>query len=460
MNELIPTVHTAVTATRTLAAPAYCDPETDLRLHLGCGADSCFVVANLAGDDGNTYNFLIHQGAMIPSGDGSYSSMVAMVSLTDRAARQYLHAENSYPFNRCTFSGDHLEIRTPSSALSGDLDTMSVSGDLPDGRGSINAELVNQGPALQNCGNGLFRCMNDQVTFHHYGLPYLKATGTIVLDGRAIAVAGDAWLDRQWSKGTIPTVMLEGRYQTKWMDLNLDNGYKVSLWDILVDGGTENSWATVLAPDGTHIVAPMTPLARSESDFWRSDASGNCYPTRCVVEIPGVGARIDVAVYEGIPQQESVSSAGYNRYEAHSTCKGTFMGDDVTGFCCIEYVGDHRDAAQVAAEKDKATTTSGRLDESVNGTFKAVMHSPMGDQDIVFHYETDGDKLTGSVDLMGKTSPVKEGHATSDGFTHKFKMKVPVGSANVTITGHVDGDQLLATLKSPMGKLPLVGRRQ
>lgn len=229
MDELIPKTQTAVKANEAFGMPSFCDPEKDLRLHENCGADSCFVVANVTGDDGNTYNLLIHQGAMIPSTDGSYNAMVAMVALTDKTGRECLHNEETYPFKECTFSLDRLDIRTPTSALSGDLGTMTLSGMLPDGRDSIKATLANEGTALQNCGSGSFLCMNDQVTFHHHGLPYLKASGRIVLDGRTIAFGGDAWLDRQWSHGEIPSVMLEGRFQTKWMDMNLSNGYKMSL---------------------------------------------------------------------------------------------------------------------------------------------------------------------------------------------------------------------------------------
>ncbi len=460
MAGLIPTMETAVKAAAVFGTPTFCDPETDLRHHRNCGADSCFVVANVLGDDGNTYNFLIHQGAMIPSGDGSYSVMVAMVSLTDKAGREYLHKEETYPFKDCTFALDHFEISTPSSRLSGDLHTMTVWGLLPEGRGHVEATLVNEGPALQNGGTGLFRCLNDEVTFYHYGLPHLKAMGTIVLDGRTIAISGDAWLDRQWSPGPIPTVMLESRYQTKWMDLNLSNGYKVSLWDILIDGGKENSWATVLAPDGTHIVAAMTPLAAHESDFWKSEATRNYYPTNYLVEIPSLKARIEVAVYEGIPQQESVSAAGFHRYEAHSTCQGTFMGEDVTGFCCVEYVGDHQELGTIASEADQATATGGGLDASLNGKFRAILHSPLGDQDLTFDYATDGEALTGTVLLMGKTSPVEAGRATATGMTHTFKMKVPIGSVKATVNARVDGDALIGTLKTPMGELHFTGIRQ
>lgn len=382
MNTLVPHVELAVKAAEICGAPSFNDTEKDLHLHLNCSGDSCFVVANVLGDDGNTYNFLIHQGALMPDGSGSYNVMVAMVSLTDKANLQYLHKEQVFQFRDCVNATDHLEMKTPVTALYGTLAKMTVTGELPDGRGRIEASLENKGPALNNCSTGLFPCLNNLVTYNYYGLPYLKTKGTIILDRKTVDFTGDAWLDRQWSSGSMPAVMVENKFQTKWMDLNLSNGYKVSLWDIIAHEGTENSWAAILSPDGVYIVAPMTPLAKYETDFWQSEETGSFYPTKYVVEMPGINTKINVQVYEGIPQQEAVSATGYHRYEAHSTCEGIFMGEKVSGFCCVEYVGNHKKAS---AEPEEIPA-GGKLDASVNGTYKVIMHSPMGDQELIFNY--------------------------------------------------------------------------
>ncbi len=343
MDILRPQIEQAVKPREVCGAPSFNHAERDLYLHANAPGDSCFVVANVLGDDGNTYNFLIHQGAMMPDGQGAFQTMVVMVSLTDKANRQYLHEESGFAFSACTFAADHLAIQTPNTSLTGTLAKMTLSGQLPEGRGMIEAVLTNEGPVLDNCTNGYFCCMNDLVTFNHYGLPYLKATGTITLDGKTIPFAGDAWLDRQWSSGNLPLLMAEHKVQTKWMDLNLSNGYKVSLWDILIHDGKENAWATILSPDGVYTVAPMTPLAQYESDYWQSPQTGNCYATKYIVELPALQSRLQVQVYEGIPHQEAVSVTGYHRYEAHSTCVGTFMGQAVTGFCCVELVGNFQE---------------------------------------------------------------------------------------------------------------------
>jgi predicted secreted hydrolase len=440
-------------------APAFDDPERDLYLHEGVPGDSCWVVGHAKGEDGNIYDFLVHNGALVLRDDAGV--VVAMVSLTDKTARRYYHEEISHPFAQCIFASDHFEIATPTSMLKGSSREFELYGQLPDRVGSIRVRLTNQGPAMQNCGAGLFPCVNGEVTFVHYGLPYLAAEGVIELEGRTVRITGDAWLDRQWvTEGNLVLAVAEHNVQTKWMNLNLSNGYKVSLWDIIADGGVENSWATVLSPDGATTIASMTPLLAYEDNYWLSPATGNYYATSYVVEIPSLDARVNVNVYDGIPNQEAVSAAGYNRYEAHSDCEGTFMGQPVTGFCCVELVGSFAKSPENELQAHAIDTTGTSLDPEISGSYKGTMHSPMGDQNIVFNYQVEGDVLTGTVNLMKRASPITDGHATAEGFTHKFKMEIHIGSIEATVEAKVEGDTLKGRLKTPMGELAFSAERQ
>ncbi len=436
-------------------APAFCDPERDLYYHEGVPGDSCFVVGHVTGGDGNIYDFLVHSGALkLGEGEGVG---VSMVSITDKAGKRYCHTEANHPWSSCTFATDRFEIATPTSRLAGSSRAFDLYGELPDGQGHVSARIVNEGPALMNGGMGLFPCMDGEVWFMHFGLPHLKAEGELELDGRRVAFAGDAWLDRQWGiQGNLALSMGTHNVQTKWMDLNLSNGYKVSLWDIAGEGIPKNSFATVLAPDGTTTVAAMRPLVENEDLYWESPVTGNLYATSYVVEIPAFGARIDVKVYDGIPDQEAVSSAGYNRYEAHSDCEGEFLGEQVTGFCCIELVGDF---ARPKQEIEPAGDAAATFDPKLTGTYRGIMHSPMGDQVMTFDYLVEGEALTGSINVMKRTSPITEARALPGGFTHKFKLKVPIGSVEATITAKLVGDALEGTLKTPVGELAFTADR-
>lgn len=452
--------------TEVRGCPWFNDPERDLYLHEGVPGDSCFVVGRVRDDEDNDYGFLVHNGAMM-TGDGG-GVVVAMVSLADRTGGRYFHEEKNFPASDCTFAADRFDIETPISHLVGSSKAFELFGELPENAGSISLHIKNHGPVMENCGTGLFPCVNDKVVFNHYGLPHLSAEGTLELDGRSIAVKGDAWLDRQWgARGNLPMAMMQHGVQTKWMNLNLSNGYKVSLWDIVSDGAPENSWATVLSPDGVVTIAPMEPLVDYEDDFWESPETGNRYPTSYMVEIPSLDASIKVKVFENLPGQEAVSAVGYNRYEAHSDCEGTFMGEPVTGFCCVELVGNFGQPLDALASPEAGAGVSaaddddapGALGLSVEGTFEGTLKTPMGEQKIFFEQHVNGDSLTGNVTAMKRTVPIANGHATATGFAFDFKLKAPIGSVEATVNAKVEGDVMTGVVKTPMGEIPFTAER-
>lgn len=325
-----------------LGIPKFVDHERDLALHFdGSGTgDSNFVVTNMKGDDGREFNFMVHHMCVNPTKDPKqYPMILYIVSFTDRTNRLYFFKESQYLASEFSVSTERLDIRTPTSSISGTLDKMLLTGDLPDGKGRIEITLERNGPVLDNCAVGSFPFHSNAVTTYQYALPYLKASGTLIIGGKTSRITGDAWLDRQWSRGTSPD-FFDKKLKWSWMDLNLDNGYKISVWDEIVDGKNENAWATVLSPKGAHIVAPIVPLANGESDIWTSPATNQKYPTRYVVEIPSLDTKIFVKVYDGMPEQEIVSPSGDDKYEAACTFSGTFMGKKVRGFNYVELVGN------------------------------------------------------------------------------------------------------------------------
>lgn len=61
---------------------------------------------------------------------------------------------------------------------------------------------------------------------YYYSQPYLKVSGSLVIDGKAIAVTGQGWIDREWSSQYL------GADQTgwDWFSLHLGSGEKLMLF--------------------------------------------------------------------------------------------------------------------------------------------------------------------------------------------------------------------------------------
>ncbi|MFF5363831.1 lipocalin family protein [Streptomyces scabiei] len=82
-------------------------------------------------------------------------------------------------------------------------------------------------------------------------------------------------MDRQW--GPLPNLPAGGG-SWSWMNLNLSNGDKVSVWNQTRDSKRAD-FATILKPDGTQTVAEAT-FTPDQSTLWTSPTTGKKYPTR------------------------------------------------------------------------------------------------------------------------------------------------------------------------------------
>jgi len=125
---------------------------------------------------------------------------------------------------------------------------------------------------------------------YEYALPNMKTAGSVVVDGKRYQVDGVSWFDRQWGQ-MAPSFW--AHKQWSWMGISLDNGDRISLWDI-IDGDKEHAFATLLHPDGRHEIVDVEPLAQGATSIWTSAASGHRYPTDWVVSIPTLKARLRV----------------------------------------------------------------------------------------------------------------------------------------------------------------------
>lgn len=318
-NALIANAHTTPPGAR----PAI-DIVNDLPMKRGYSVNSWFAIGHFEAD-GHVLNYLAH--VIVMSVKGIPVALNSSFSVTDQTTGWYGSEDKLYAPWKGTFAADRFVVRAPNCSLEGDLETMRVRAEMKGA--SIDLTLHGTGHPLYNKGTGRFELLGLDV--RQYSLPTMETSGQITIEGRTHDVAGTSWFDRQWQNQNI--LKLNGRWT--WMDLNLSNGLRLSLWEAVDTEGRTDSWVTCIDEHGTHRVAALTPLTEGASDYWLP-ASGNRYPTRWHLTAPELG--LDLVVTPSPREQELQGFLPH--YEAASDVAGTIDGEQVTGYCYVEMVGD------------------------------------------------------------------------------------------------------------------------
>ena len=274
---------------------------------------------------GHTLDLLVHLMAF--SHRGRLLGVASAVSATDETTGWYGAKETLHPFFRATVRPDRLRVDTPTGSIQGSLDDLRVRAGIRNVEIDVTLRAV--GHPLYNRGTGRFDMLGMDV--HQYSVPTMETTGRLVVDGREHPASGVSWFDRQWQQQSFgpPT----GRWT--WMDLNLSNGWRISLWDAVGTDHSRDGWVTVVDENGTHTVAELIPLQEDAHRYW-SSPRGSRFPTCWLVRVPTLETELRVAA---VPPEQAIGAL-HERYEGASTVSGTVRGAAVDGHCYVEMVGD------------------------------------------------------------------------------------------------------------------------
>lgn len=287
--------------------------------------NSWFAVGHFE-SQGHRLNYLVHLFAL--SIKGRTLAIDTVASITDETSGWYEVAHNFHTIFRASASSDRLLVKTPTTEISGTLDSMRIRAQLKSA--SIDVQLKAIGHPLYNNGSGRFDLLGMEV--YQYSIPTLETTGRLIIKGQEFPASSISWFDRQWQNQ--PLGAPKGRWT--WMDLNLSNGWAISLWDAQDVNGKAAGWITVIDKSGKHLVADLVPLTDSADEHWLSPQSGYRYPTRWKVNVPALDMLLEVVAS---PREQEINGLS-PRYEGASVITGTLRGEKVVGHCYVEMVGD------------------------------------------------------------------------------------------------------------------------
>ena len=314
----------------TGATPALADSirlPADQAAHPGAENEWWYVVGQVeAGSHRFGYEVQIIPRANILGSGKPEIPPETIVSITDMTTGRFFTKTFGYGPGQGTFSTTALDASTPSASLSGPLGAMRLRASLP--AGSIDLRLDALEPVLYNNGNGVVPFLGGSTRY--YSLPDVATSGTITESGHRYQVLGTSWLDHQWGNWN-----WADDQKWTWMGIHLSDGESVDLWDIF-SSGREDSYATVLEPDGKELVVRVTPLAAGTSGFVTSAATGQRYGSKWSVRIPDLKLTLTVQASPRLQEVRGITGID----EAASTVTGSVAGHLVSGQARVEQFGD------------------------------------------------------------------------------------------------------------------------
>lgn len=247
-----------------------------------------------------------------------------------------------------------MRLLATAGAAGGDQDA-TITGAAAGGGAAIDLTLTPVLPPVPQGDRGLSaKSAEPGNASYYYSLPRLAAAGTLRLGGETLAVAGLAWMDREWSTSALAA----GEVGWDWFALQLDDGWELMLYRLrrgppappgagatrraavpaAADQIDPASLATWIAPDGHTQTFPLAALRFAEIDHWTSPASRTRYPSGWRLTQPGAGpAACDLIVRPLLADQELRLSFRY--WEGAVAATGTHDGRPVAARGYVELTG-------------------------------------------------------------------------------------------------------------------------
>jgi predicted secreted hydrolase len=154
-----------------------------------------------------------------------------------------------------------------------------------------------------------------------------------VINGHAFQVAGESWLDREWSTSALEANLAGW----DWLGVHLSDGRDLMLYRLRgkVGGAAPESRATLIAPDGGTQLFTPDAFTLTGTESWRSPRSGVRYPALLRLTIPS--AMLDLTIRPLLADQELPLSVRY--WEGAATVSGTAAGRALAGSGYLELTG-------------------------------------------------------------------------------------------------------------------------
>lgn len=248
-----------------------------------------YVTANLTGEDGTDYGlqWTLFRTALAPeAGDGWSAPQLWMghAAVTTPDAHFVTERLARGGIGQAGVTADPFAAWIDEWTFAGDVNDAQLTANGPDF--GYDIVLTADRPFVLHGDNGYsIKSAGDQASYY-YSQPFYEAAGTLHLPQGDVAVAGQAWLDREWSSQPLA----DDQTGWDWFSLSFDNGAKMMGFQLR--GNEVYTSATWIAPDGETTAFPDGAFTASPLES--SDVDGRDIPTSWSVRLPDMG--VDVTI--------------------------------------------------------------------------------------------------------------------------------------------------------------------
>jgi predicted secreted hydrolase len=157
----------------------------------------------------------------------------------------------------------------------------SLPAGAPRPQGALSLRLVPEQPYVLHGSQGIIR--QGPAPSAYYSAPRLAVTGTLLAEGRRLAVHGQGWFDHQW--GNFPTEQSSLRWN--WFACQLSDGRALMLYEFLTAGdvpsGIQSGTLVTRDGQGSHLQQfTITP----HGPFLRPAGAQASYPQAWTLTVP------------------------------------------------------------------------------------------------------------------------------------------------------------------------------
>ena len=271
--------------------PAQFDFPIDHGPHYDYRIEWWYLTANLEGLDGTPYGlqWTLFRSALTPDGGKGWSSpqlWMGHAAVTTPDAHFVTERLARGGIGQAGVQADPFEAWIDDWQLVGpDFATLRMTASGPEF--AYDMVLKSDGPLVFHGDEGYsVKSAEGQASFY-YSQPFYAIEGTLILPTGSIEVAGDAWLDREWSSQPLS----DNQTGWDWFSLSLEDGKLMGFRLRQTDGSYYTS-ATWIDPNGS---ATSYANGAFEADpVVISDVGGRDVPTTWNVRLPDRGVDVEV----------------------------------------------------------------------------------------------------------------------------------------------------------------------